>query len=970
MKSLRVFVCILVAVITIFGTFLVPENTFAQATQIPAGGTYDYFSTKAIALFTNGRTQLQKLRDARIATGKDVTQIVANLNAYIDLINEVEKSYNTSFNSGKSAGTAAADVQATALRAALSKYDDILSSPTFPRSASVEADANAIMALVRGNGTVGGIQGLIKEADGIKSGIIKAGSREANALGNADAITRVGEKRESQIKDTCTWVNWSISDCISQAVTWFIKNTLLQIGGFLVWLGANMFNYAVQTGILRFSEWAPETLYPIWIIVRQIVSLVIVFVGLYLGFLYILGDEKGRFEKYIPWVIMFGLFVNFSYPLTRTAIDISNIVSLNIYANTVGNDALTATFTSQNTAGALIMNKLGLQGLVGSAVTEDKSGGLLGAINSVPGALMAVAFVFYAAYIFLMVTGIIVMRMAALVFITIASPLLLVDTLLPVLGEKAQWLRKIFFEQLMVGPVFMIMLALTLKFLDVFKLGLGSVGGIASATGTATTVTTFFNILMMLIMLHIMIKVTRSVAGEFGNYATNAMGKVGGFGLGVATAGTGLLARQSIGRLATKARDSSWVKTNQDSFIGRRVYDMSNAVSKSTFDLRNSKTVAKGAGMAGLSTGFMGVGMGAGSKMTYESTLKAKKDDRQERMSRIKTRYERDVYEKNEKGEDVLVHRKGDVDIKGEQALDRYVASAGGAIFMTKNNKALREELGDKADAEADKRVADAKAKSSEDIQRYNSIKDDPENKDGLGKTRTERRANFLVELEKELATLEKTDPSLRGQKAQALLQSINAIKERRKDDEEAFADQVQEALDKYKAWAGNAAEQEKVLKNLSKRVRDAVTESMGVDIELDAPVPENKNKGSSPNLDTSALDAAGTTLGASNGTPQQRRGPSDPSQTPSPPPGGPQAPNTSAAPPAGSPRGKNESMADFVKRRTRERAEVTRAANENTAQPTTMPAFVTPPPSAVPSNRQVPPDASATPASTVPEAA
>lgn len=477
----------------------------------------------------------------------------------------------------------------------------------------------------------------------------------------------------------CTLLSWSIVSCIDTGIAWIIKHTLLELAGFLVWATANMFNLAIQVGVLEFSKWAPPTLYPIWIIVRQIISLFIVFAGLYLGLMYIMGRSED-FKKYIPWVIIFALFVNFSYPLTRALIDVSNIVSLNVYASTVGTNTLTG--DPNNTAGALIMNRLGLQGLVASAVdikTQSKS--LTDNISSTPGALLAVAFVLYAAYIFFMVTAIFVVRTAVLIFLTIASPILFIDSVIPKLGEEAVKLRKMFFEQLIVAPIFMVMLALTLKFLEVFQ---GKGGPLSGADGNGaisalsatnpSSVTTFFNILMMLIMLHIMLKVTKHVAGSVGQMATNAMGTVGGFGLGLASGGAGLLARGTLGRVASRVAAGEgtmgkWVQNNQDSFLGRRAYNMTNSLANSTFDARNSGVIAGSMKKAGM-------GMGTGGSMGYNQELKAKVDDRLARFGRIKTE-----------------NKDGTINQEGAEAKRRFYTKAGG-VFTDKEK--VREALMEK----------------------------------------------------------------------------------------------------------------------------------------------------------------------------------------------------------------------------------------------------------------------------------
>ncbi len=581
----------------------------------------------------------------------------------------------------------------------------------------------------------------------------------------------------------------NLTACITEGVTWIIKNVFLEIAGFLLWAAANVFNYSIQIGILNFSKWAPDTLYPIWIIIRQILSLLIVFVGLYLGFLYILGRDPEKFEKYIPWVVIFALFVNFSYPLARTAVDISNIVSLKIYASAVGNDALTASATSMtNSAGGKIMDSLKLQGLVASTVDiSGSTGSLVKDTKSIPGSLLVVAFVLYTAYVFLMATGIMIMRTVSLVFIIVASPFLLIDSVLPMLGEKAKELRKIFFEQLAVGPVFMIMLALTLKFLDVFAAASMAMGG-----ANIGAIAEFFNLTMMLIMLHIMLKVTKSIAGEIGNYGTNAMGKVGGFGLGVATGGAGLLARGTMGAAASRMRDSKWMERNQDTFIGKRAYDLTNSVAKSTFDLRNSTVVAG-------KMNKIGMGMGMGSKLGYDQAVEAKRKDTMERGARITTRHERDVYAKD----GTLLNRKGDVDEAGQASKNRFIQTAGGTLlggtrFMTKEQKKTRDALGDKEKEEQKKIIDDNKAKSAQDVTEYKKINKEYLRDNKMSGTPEQAKEDFLNHLQKELRDLKITDPNLMGAQAQSLLQTIKTIKEEKRSEQAAFEKQIDAVLSTY----------------------------------------------------------------------------------------------------------------------------------------------------------------------------
>lgn len=789
MKRLWACLGILVSTIAIVGVFLVPQKAIAQT--LPDKGNYDYFYNQAIAILQAGLAGMDTVKNQINASqNPDKIRLLASTDAYKSLISQVRNTYISSFDAGKAAGRDAHKVQEESLQAAMETHNEVYSDPSF---ASFENNVFARPVYqTTFNGTEG-IQGLIRQAISIGAGNYTAGSAQANALGNADAVTNVAAGRASEAvkKDVCAIFpsaseSFSIGACISEGVTWLIKNTLLEIAGFLTWAAVNMFNYSVKIGILNFALWAPDTLYPIWMIIRQIISLLIVFVGLYLGFLYILGRDPEKFEKYIPWVVIFALFVNFSYPLVRTAVDISNIVSLKIYTATVGTNSLAKEGPS---AGGLIMDRLGLQGLVVSAVnTAETPVSMVKTVNTVPGALLVVVYVLYAGYVFLMATGIMLMRTISLVFLIIASPILLIDSVIPMLGDKAKELRKVLFEQLAVGPVFMIMLALTVKFLDVFSVAMGKSADLLSDA----TITQLFNILLMLIMLHMMLKVTKSISGEIGNYGTNIMGKVGGFGLGVATGGAGFLARGTIGKAAMGLRDSKWVERNQDTFIGRRAYDLTNSVAKSSFDLRNSTVVAGKMAKAGM-------GLGMGKKTGYEQSVEEKRKDALERSTRIKTRYERDTYAKD----GTLLARKGDIDEKSQAAMNRYVNTAGGALlggtrFMTKEDKKTREALGAKADEEMKKAIDSAKANSAQDIARYKAINKEYLRENNMSGTPEEAKEDFVNHLEKELRDLKATDPNLMGEQAQSLLQTIKTIKEEKRSEQAAFEKQIDAVLSTY----------------------------------------------------------------------------------------------------------------------------------------------------------------------------
>jgi hypothetical protein len=882
MKRLGVFVGILMLSVGLFGGFSHAEKAFAE-------DTYESISAQVLSDIAATQTKFD-LKKA------EATQYAYNYKQMTEVLTNVKDAYNSAVTAAKNESLSVYPGQIKAIAVA----SNVLSSETTRINTILNDEHRAVFSQLSRELNTKSLQynqlsrGINQDPDGL---ITKdSSSRISNS--SANTVTTPIKKGEVSTGD-CTFFKWTLTSCINEGVTWFIKNTFLQVGGFLVWLTANMFNYAVQQGILQFSQWAPSALYPIWTIVRQIISLVIVFVGLYLGFMYVLGKED-KFEKYIPWVIVFGIFVNFSYPFTRALIDISNIVSLNIYASAVGSEALTASFTSQQTAGALIMNKLGLQGLILSA-TSGGNTSILSSVTSIPGALVAVAYVFYAAYIFFQVTAIMVIRTLSLVFITIVSPLLLVDSVLPLLGEKAKELRGIFLNQLLVGPVFMIMLAITLKFLDVFKTinltNAGSIGGgVTAGQGGVDTVVVFFNIIMMLGMLHIMIKVTKNVAGKLGEMATNAMGTVSGVGLGLATGGLGFVGRQGIGRLAANAQHKGWVSKDPNSMTGR----IANTLSTSSFDLRNSSVIAGGAGKLGMNKGILGMGgMGGGSasKTSFQagSDAKAKKIE-VSAGARFKTKYERDIYKKDDKGNveydkdglPVLLQKKGDIDKEQVEAREKFMVDKGGSLFLTADQK--------------------QKIKDSEsDIQAERFLAGHTEKK-----TKTEKEA-YMTDLRQQLTASKNSDPKLESAKSQALLKTINDIGEKDKKEAETFEKEKDKALEIYRA---TKEERRGVyLAQQTKEIQEAIKASENIQEEVGQDIAW-------PTLDP--ITTQTQTLPPPSGST-----PSTPISSPLPP----QTPRPSSGAATITKR-EDETHADFFARRRKEKQALVSVSSTPTVQP------------------------------------
>lgn len=473
--------------------------------------------------------------------------------------------------------------------------------------------------------------------------------------------------------------SWDMLGCLNVFFGWLIKVIFLNIAGFFLWLAGNLLNYSIQFGILDFKSWAPDSIYPLWQIVRQIISLCVVFAGLYIGFMYIINQQDTFIKKYIPWLVVFALFVNFSYPITRGLVDVSNIISLNIYSQIVGGDTLVGK-NEANTAGAVIMSRLGLQELIGSAnsvnnqTTENVS-----KLNGIGGALMAVIMVLYTAYILGFAALLFMIRNIVLVLSIIFSPLMFVNAVIPKFGEKAAWLREFFFKQLALSVVFMVMLYFSVRVMSVFD----SIRPIDKPD-----ITMVFNITIMLVVLHIMLKVTRSLSGEIGKgveglYKTAALGVAGG---GMAFAG-----RATLGRVASRVAESDWLDKKQGTVFGRSLMNLSSSVANSTFDSRNTK-LAQGIGKMG------GIEIKGGTTRTYTTDLAAKQEAFATKYNSIRNDEARDEFmqstRQSQSLQGVALAGVGALATKvtGNESLGRSIAQTDNALITEKFGKKKAEE--------------------------------------------------------------------------------------------------------------------------------------------------------------------------------------------------------------------------------------------------------------------------------------
>ncbi len=417
--------------------------------------------------------------------------------------------------------------------------------------------------------------------------------------------------------------SFNLIDCADSLVTKFIQSTLIKYAQILLYFAAMTLNESIRFAIFDANGSVSHViteLYPVWQLIRQLVDYCVLFATLYLGAMYIMNIEAGKqfIEKHVPWLILFALFVNFSYPATKAMKDVSNIISLKIYASTVGGEVLNDRFG----AGNIIMSSLGLPSLVG---TVTDSGGTLGSsgadilkntTSTIPSLLVFVMIMFIA-FIFIIIAFLMIMSSIVCVFIITVSPILLIQKIIPKLDNLASKIREEFFNALALPVVFTLMFFLTTQVITKLAPSLPS----SSGAGGPTLVVQIFNVVLMTISLWIMFKATKSVSGTFGKTVEEWGGKAAGLAM-MATPAMAMRAtagRLGAGMLNSNTAIGGWIDKNRGTMLGDSFHKLGGGLATSTFDMRNAKGMRELGGMGGIKE--MGT---MGSKETFKNTLDTK----------------------------------------------------------------------------------------------------------------------------------------------------------------------------------------------------------------------------------------------------------------------------------------------------------------------------------------------------------
>jgi hypothetical protein len=488
-------------------------------------------------------------------------------------------------------------------------------------------------------------------------------------------------------------------------ITSCLSNIIYVIGpGFASWAlswAAYFFDFVVKIA-LNSTAYALDFLTTSWTLVLSLANMFFIFILIYAAFTIMLRAETSRTMQVLAWVIAIALVVNFSFFFTRVVIDGGNILATQFYnaivtqngSATVGTAAGAPSDITTNIMAAIRVDQLlgaksftNAQALIG---TNAPWSTLLVLIVI----FLAVAVMFWMLAASLLMAGIkFFLRIVGLWFVLIASPLAFVaQTLTKTRNFFDMWLRAL--VSLSFYPaVFLFMFYLLNLFVRSLTSGNSSlIGSIfpTTAAGVAgqaaqplTLVAAIANVSIRLgfvvVMLYVMLKVSDWIMEQAGGMANTLVNRGGSaiLGAGFRTAANvgSFAGRNSAGRIASRAADSTGFKNWAGrSAIGNALWRGTSGISKATFDVRNApggSIIKKGASKI-----VGNVDIGKATAKNFEKSVKDRETEIKKRAEALKAtdtekqraqeRYEKDNKEEHEADS---AHRNARIQSR-EQELD------------------------------------------------------------------------------------------------------------------------------------------------------------------------------------------------------------------------------------------------------------------------------------------------------------
>ncbi len=386
-----------------------------------------------------------------------------------------------------------------------------------------------------------------------------------------------------------------------------------------------------------------------WKLIRDLMNIFFIFILVYEAILLILGmSSTENIGKFIGYLVLAALLVNFSLFFTKILIDASNVVTIGIYNNIIQSSS-SVTILGRPIGGISVpfMANLGLGKIFAN---ESVSAMFDGPLNMILGMLMGAIFMFIAAIIFIVISIMFIIRYITLLLLLMLSPIGFMGSALSFMRDPAKKWWSALNSQLIFPPVYMLLTWVVLTLMQ-------SEGFIRASNAwdaqsyVDNKITFVMNFIVIIILLIATLIISKDISTKGSNYIKNATGKMSAFAGGAIIAGGASLARNTIGRRYDRlAQDQQLKDRAAKGDVGAQARLATyRSIASTNFDAKNAfKAVGIDLGKATNKDGYRGaVTAKADREEKYAKSLKMSDYEKAQAKAKL------DEYRKNEKSKEM-----------------------------------------------------------------------------------------------------------------------------------------------------------------------------------------------------------------------------------------------------------------------------------------------------------------------------
>jgi hypothetical protein len=415
----------------------------------------------------------------------------------------------------------------------------------------------------------------------------------------------------------------SLKKAVEDGLFSFLENIVdicLTISSFILGVAGWILDKVVNMSIINMGNYTNKPfIRGSWAVIRDLLNIFFIFGLLYISIKTIVFNWGKDTKEMLGRLIMAALLINFSFFFTSLLIDVSNIVTLNIYEGMRGciqgeTSTLSGCWTTQLKTNTVMDASDTLSTGDGWKIIQVK---LIGSI-----VLLVAAVVFFGIAMALL------SRFISLIFILITSPAMFASWILPKLSPvTTKWTSKLQ-SSLLFAPLVFIFMYISYQMISSGNILLGSSSGFTTAILTPKTSpgSDTLNILIDFIIIIGFMVGSLVAAKTIGDSAAQSGSKWAGnlIGKGVGKAGNkafGGLARNTVGRGSARLADN----TKGTNRFSRALKTNLGKVGDASFDARNNKTFQGIASKTGIT---LGEGQKGGFRTAEKANIQGVEDAR------------------------------------------------------------------------------------------------------------------------------------------------------------------------------------------------------------------------------------------------------------------------------------------------------------------------------------------------------